>query len=68
MKKSILIVDDTRSERRIISSILRRNLDTHVREAENGREALDMLDQEEMALIILDLKCRLWVASRPLSV
>ncbi|MCB1563681.1 MAG: sigma-54-dependent Fis family transcriptional regulator [Alphaproteobacteria bacterium] len=56
MKKSILIVDDTRSERRIISSILRRNLDTHVREAENGREALDMLDQEEISLIILDLE------------
>lgn len=58
MNKNILIVDDDRTERRMIAGILRRSLEFGIREAENGREAVRILDKDAdgaIALVILDL-------------
>lgn len=56
MNKSILIVDDDRTERRLIAGVLRRSVELNIKEAENGREALRIIDKNtDIALIILDV-------------
>ena len=56
MNKTALIVDDDRSTRRMVISILRGTIDLHFKEAENGKDALRILDKDnEIVLIILDL-------------
>ncbi len=54
----MLIVDDDRTERRMIATILRRAVALDFKEAENGREALRILDDDKdqiIKLVILDL-------------
>lgn len=58
MEKIAIIVDDDRSERRMIISVLRNNIDLNFRQAENGKEALRILQKsnaDDIALIVLDL-------------
>lgn len=58
MQKSVLIVDDDRTERRMITGILRKGIDVQFKEAENGKDALRILDKcdsGDIALIVLDL-------------
>ncbi len=58
MEKTILIVDDDRTERRMITNVLRAAVDLNFAEAENGREAIRILKNDienSIALIILDL-------------
>lgn len=56
MKNTVLIVDDDRTERRMIAGILKSNIDLNFKEAENGKDALRILSKEnDIVLIILDL-------------
>lgn len=56
MKKTVLIIDDDRTERRMISRILSTQLELAPIESENGQEALKILsDHPHIKLIILDL-------------
>lgn len=59
MDKIALIVDDDRTERRLITRILKGTADLHCMEAENGKDALRILKKEtetDVAIIILDLE------------
>lgn len=59
MNNAILIVDDDRSQRRLIRSALQGCIPMAYVEAENGRDALRMLDhntQNTIKLVILDLE------------
>lgn len=56
MKKTVLVVDDDRTERRMITNILRGSIELPLKEAENGYEALRILEKnEDIILVILDL-------------
>lgn len=57
MNKYVLIVDDDRTERRLIKNILRNISELQSTDAENGKDALRILSQghHEICLIILDL-------------
>ena len=56
MDRAALIVDDDRTERRMITGVLRKNIDLNIKEAENGREAMRILEKSDnIVLIILDL-------------
>lgn len=58
MEHIALIVDDDRSERRLISGIIRRKIDMECIETENGHTALQALeapDNKNIRLVILDL-------------
>ena len=56
MNSKVLIVDDTLFNRRIMRDILQKHVDGGVFfEAENGKKALEIMDQESIDLIILDL-------------
>lgn len=50
----ILLVDDDSSLRAVIKRILQRELDVQVLECGNGLEALEMLTQHRIGLVILD--------------
>src|SRR5690606_35031490 len=53
--KQVMIVDDEAYNRKLLRSILTKyGVDTI--EAENGQEALDLLDQHEPELILLDAR------------
>ena len=55
MKRKILVVDDEKSIRDLFTSALSdAGYDVHL--AENGEEALDILERQEIELIFLDLK------------
>lgn len=54
MEKTILVIDDFRNTRQVISSTLVR-AGYRVLEAENGREALKLFNGEHIDLIISDL-------------
>ena len=57
MGKSVLIVDDSKTMRKIITRTLRQaglNFDT-ISEAEDGQVALDLLAQEKPDLILCDI-------------
>lgn len=57
MEKFALIVDDDRTERRLIAGILRQGTNLNSIDAENGRDALRILNREnDIALVILDLE------------
>ncbi len=53
----ILIVDDSKMSRRLIRGILEQdlNLQTELREASNGQEAIALLEKETADLVFLDL-------------
>ncbi len=58
MDKSVLIVDDDRSQRRLISGVIRKSVNLQTAEAENGRDALRILDKDEdndTCLVVLDI-------------
>ena len=58
MSNAVLIVDDDRTERRLIGLTLRNTVELVIREAENGKEALRALERDKeqaIKLIILDL-------------
>jgi CheY-like chemotaxis protein len=55
VSKKILVVDDEEAIRRVIKMGLV-NLGYHPEFAENGKEALEILDTEEFPLILMDLK------------
>ncbi|MCP3942331.1 MAG: response regulator [Desulfobacteraceae bacterium] len=55
LKLKILLVDDSRSMRRLIRRFLINKGFTHVLEAGNGFEALEILDSTKVDLIISDL-------------
>lgn len=57
MNKHALIVDDDRTERRLLKKILNSILNLQSSEAENGKDALRILSQKysDICLIILDL-------------
>jgi len=51
----VLIVDDSRSMRRIIRGFLERSGVSRIAEAENGQEALDLVRFQTLDLIVSDL-------------
>ena len=51
---NILIVEDDRNQRRLIAAALKQS-GYHALTAENGEEALNMLDSEQVDLIITDI-------------
>jgi signal transduction histidine kinase/DNA-binding response OmpR family regulator len=53
-KKSVLVVEDDPTTRQMLRRMLEKE-GCRVREAENGRVGLEMLDREAPALVILDL-------------
>ncbi len=52
----VLVVDDERSVRYALRAILEDEGDIEVREAENGKQALEQIQSEEVQLVITDLK------------
>jgi CheY-like chemotaxis protein len=57
-----LLVDDLEENLLALSSLLRR-ADVELFEARSAREALELLLVHDMALAILDCRCRAWTAS-----
>ena len=58
MSENILIADDDRSERRLVSSIMRGISEFNILEASNGKEVLNILDSQEtqdIRLLLLDI-------------
>lgn len=53
--RSILLVDDTRSNRMVVSAFLK-NGDCEIIEATNGAEALACLEQRPVDIVLLDMK------------
>ncbi|MBY6136953.1 response regulator [Nocardioides marinus] len=53
--KSILLVDDTRSNRMVVSAFLKKG-DFEIIEATNGAEALSCLESRQVDLVLLDMK------------
>lgn len=51
----ILVVDDVEYNRKLIGAILRRN-EANYKEAENGQEAIDMLNKEHFDIILMDIR------------
>jgi len=51
----VVVVDDTSEARRLIRRILQSQGDFEIFEAENGREAIELVDKEHPDLVILDL-------------
>ena len=51
----VLVVDDFPTMRRILKNVLRQIRVENTLEAQNGKEALDLLRKEEVDLIICDL-------------
>ncbi|ARM31286.1 hybrid sensor histidine kinase/response regulator [Prosthecochloris sp. HL-130-GSB] len=54
-KPSILVVDDNLTSRKFLSIIIQR-LGADVFQAENGREAIDILEQHEIDLVFMDME------------
>ena len=58
MSAPILIVEDEAMQRQMLTTLLRRKLDFTAQTAENGRQALDILNtdaERAIKLIIMDL-------------
>ncbi len=58
MTQPVLIVEDDQMQRNMLSTLLRRKLDFKSREAEHGRQALEILEADQgktIKLVILDL-------------
>lgn len=56
MPKKILVVEDNEDNRRILVYRLKKIGDFEIREATNGREALEAVQQDAPDLIFMDLK------------
>jgi len=56
MPKKILVVEDNEDNRRILVYRLKKIGDFEIREATNGQEALDAVQQDVPDLIFMDLK------------
>jgi len=56
MPKKILVVEDNEDNRRILVYRLKKIGDFEIREATNGQEALDAVQQDAPDLIFMDLK------------
>lgn len=56
MPKKILVVEDNEDNRRILVYRLKKIGDFEIREAANGQEALDSVQQDAPDLIFMDLK------------
>ena len=54
MQKSVLVVDDVRSIRKLLAKALERLNFGVIDECENGKQALDRMQQQEFDLIICD--------------
>ncbi|WML33371.1 response regulator transcription factor [Clostridium sp. OS1-26] len=54
MSRNILLVEDDERMREIVADYFARE-DFHIFEAENGRQAMDIFEKEEINLIILDI-------------
>ncbi len=66
-RKRILVVEDNLDNRRILVYRLRRIGDFEIVEASNGREALELVEQQTPDLIFMDLKMPVmdgWEATR----
>jgi len=55
VRPTILIVDDSKEERGLLKRILK-NMDLEILEAENGAEAFDIVSDQNLHLVITDLK------------
>jgi CheY-like chemotaxis protein len=55
MKSSILIVDDSQLDRCLISGLLRNNSNYSLQLAENGRQAMKLVDARNPDLVVTDL-------------
>lgn len=63
----IVIVDDKPKSIRFIGKVLRENGHL-VSVAESGSEALEIIEQNPPDLILLDVLCRTWMATRRAAV
>ena len=63
MKKKVLTVDDSRTMREMVSFTLR-GAGFDVVEANDGQQALVVLASHKVDLILADLNCPTWTASR----
>lgn len=54
-RKKILIADDNRINRHLLRAQLRKHGDYELREATNGKEALELVEREAPDLILMDL-------------
>src|SRR5690554_2679131 len=55
MKYNILIADDVEINRKLIGAILKGNKDLILHEVEDGKRALQFIDENDIDLLILDL-------------
>lgn len=58
MPQSALVIDDDRSQRRMVARLLESRLELVAREAEDGKRALNLLEEDEggeIKLVLLDL-------------
>lgn len=63
-RQKILVVDDENRMRKLVKDFLQRE-NFEVLEAGDGSEALDVFfAHQDIALIILDVRCRRWTAGR----
>ena len=53
--KTVLIVDDSRTTQMLVKTTLQRIPDVQFRSAENGREALSLLEREAVDLMVTDI-------------
>ena len=54
-KKSVLIVDDSRTVRQLLKMVLQRHVDCHLIEAEDGQDAYEKLKSDSYDLLITDI-------------
>ena len=54
-RKKILIADDNRINCHLLRTLLRKHGDYELREATNGKEALELVEREAPDLILMDL-------------
>lgn len=58
----VLVVDDEKIEREGIKFLLSREEgEFEISEASNGRQALEILRNEEIDLLLTDIKCLIWM-------
>lgn len=59
----VLVVDDEKIEREGIKFLLSREEgEFEISEASNGRQALEILRNEEIDILLTDIKCLIWMA------
>lgn len=55
MSLSVLVADDSKLSRRSVTRAIPTELDVNLREASNGREAIEILSEHPIQLVLLDL-------------